>query len=60
MSEVRCFMNLEKRLAKLERKLAAIQRLIEDGHLGGLTYFRLNSVCRKIEKLDALKQGRSP
>jgi hypothetical protein len=45
-------LKLRKSLAKLERKLAAIQRLIDAGNLGWLTYWRLNSVCRKIEEID--------
>jgi hypothetical protein len=44
---------LHAKLARLERKLDAIQRLIDNGHLGWLTYWRLNSVCRKIEKIDS-------
>jgi len=43
-----------RELARCERKLQHIQSLIDRGRLGGLTYWRLKSVCRKIQKLDAL------
>jgi len=42
-----------RELAQLERKLQHIQSLIDRGRLGGLTYWRLNSVCRRIQRLDA-------
>jgi hypothetical protein len=40
-------------LALAERKLIFIQSLIDRGHLSRLTLTRLNTVYRKIEKLDA-------
>jgi hypothetical protein len=49
----------ERALARAERKLAHIQSLIDRGHLGWLTYLRLNRVCRKIEKLDPTLGGGS-
>jgi hypothetical protein len=57
-------MNVTQRkraLARFEGKLDHIQSLIDKGgwHLNSLTYFRLNSVCNKIQKLDAeLKAGK--
>ena len=35
-----------------ERKLFCLESLIDDGHLGPLVTWRLNSVCKKIKKLD--------
>jgi hypothetical protein len=44
--------HLELKRVRAERKLAHLNSLIEAGHLGWPTYWRLNWVCRKIEKLD--------
>jgi hypothetical protein len=46
-------------LARYERKLDHIQELIDNGHLRWPVYLRLNSVCRKIEKLDARLSGKT-
>jgi hypothetical protein len=46
----------ERALARAERKLVYIQSLIDRGRPSALTYFRLNHVCRKIEKLDRLSK----
>jgi hypothetical protein len=43
---------LLRKLAQAERTLAHLNLLIEQGHLGWLTTFRLNRVCRKIERLN--------
>ena len=52
--------SLERALARAEHKLAHIQSLIDRGHLGWLTHWRLNAVCRQIEKLDiALGRGKN-
>jgi hypothetical protein len=45
----------KRTLARFEGKLDRIQSLIDKGgwHLNWITIFRLNSVCRNIQKLDA-------
>jgi hypothetical protein len=45
----------QRTLARFEGKLDRIQAIIDKGgwHLNWVTYCRLNSVCRKIQKLDA-------
>jgi hypothetical protein len=40
------------RLLKAERKLAHIQSLIDKGQLSWLNFWRLNRVCRQIQKLE--------
>jgi hypothetical protein len=42
----------ERSLARAEGKLQYIQSLIDRGKLGGLTYYRLNAVCRRIRRLE--------
>ncbi len=48
-------MNLMQQRDRALRKLAQIQALIDQGNLSELTYWRLNHICKRIEKLDAMK-----